>query len=224
MLGNARLYPDTSTPETRASYRAAVRRHLALLAETTIPGERAKLLRLIDAIDNRQEEPMPEYYLEWRIEIEAESPEEAARKALKIQRDPESIATMFHVIADNGEDTVIDLTEIDADRALDAEEGEASTMPTFTVTRYQTVSVSQDIDIEADTAEEARTLAQAAEESEWSTGDIGEPTGEDPDFEVRDEDGELLIAIAGRVDDNPFDPESPEGRAWSDGDRSAVEA
>jgi hypothetical protein len=97
-------------------------------------------------------------------------------------------------------------------------------MPTFTVTRYQTVSVSQDIDIEADTAEEARTLAQAAEESEWSTGDIGEPTGEDPDFEVRDEDGELLIAIAGRVDDNPFDPESPEGRAWSDGDRSAVEA
>jgi hypothetical protein len=76
-------------------------------------------------------------------------------------------------------------------------------MPTFTVTRYQTVSVSQDIDIEADTAEEARALAQAAEESEWSTGDIGEPTGEDPDFEVRDEEGELLIAIDDNVALNP---------------------
>ncbi len=87
---------------------------------------------------------MADYYLEWRIELEADSPEDAARKALAIQRDPESIATVFHVIADNGEDTVIDLTEIDADRDADR--------------------------------------------------------------------------------DNPFDPESPEGRAWRDGDHSAAEA
>jgi hypothetical protein len=65
---------------------------------------------------------LTEFYIEWRIELEADSPEEAARKALKIQRDPESIATVFHVIADNGQDTVIDRTEIDADRAADLED------------------------------------------------------------------------------------------------------
>ena len=63
---------------------------------------------------------MAEYYIEWRIELEADSPEEAARAALKIQRDPESIATVFHVIAEGGEDTVVDLTEIDEDREADA--------------------------------------------------------------------------------------------------------
>ncbi len=54
-----------------------------------------------------------EYYIEWRIEIEAGSPEEAARKALAIQRDPQSIATAFHVYDPDGEPLVIDLTAID---------------------------------------------------------------------------------------------------------------
>ena len=48
--GNARLYPDTSTPQTRASYLAAVRQHAARLAETTIPGERTRWLRLIETM------------------------------------------------------------------------------------------------------------------------------------------------------------------------------
>jgi hypothetical protein len=58
---------------------------------------------------------MAEYAVEWRIEVEAANPEEAARKALKIQRDKRSIATVFHVFGESIDDeTVIDLAEIDA--------------------------------------------------------------------------------------------------------------
>lgn len=37
------------------------------------------------------------FYVRWDIDIFADTPEEAARKALRIQRDPESTATYFHV-------------------------------------------------------------------------------------------------------------------------------
>lgn len=37
------------------------------------------------------------YRVEWRIDIEANSPREAAERALEIQRDPESTATIFDV-------------------------------------------------------------------------------------------------------------------------------
>lgn len=43
-----------------------------------------------------------DYYVEWRIDIIADSPEEAAWQALQIQRDPESTATVFHVATDDG--------------------------------------------------------------------------------------------------------------------------
>ena len=53
---------------------------------------------------------MPEYKVEWRIEIEADSPREAAQKALEIQRNPHSIATVFHVSRnDDGEVEIVDL-------------------------------------------------------------------------------------------------------------------
>lgn len=56
---------------------------------------------------------MTEYYVEWRIEVEADSPKSAARAALEIQRDPNSIATVFHV-ADSVQGFIeIDLTELD---------------------------------------------------------------------------------------------------------------
>lgn len=48
------------------------------------------------------------YRIEWSIDIDAVSAEDAARQALAIQRDPESIATVFHV-----EGETIDLTELD---------------------------------------------------------------------------------------------------------------
>ena len=38
-----------------------------------------------------------EYQITWKIEVEAESSEEAAQIALHIQRDPNSIATLFEV-------------------------------------------------------------------------------------------------------------------------------
>ena len=42
------------------------------------------------------------YYVTWTIEIEATSPKVAAELALKIQRDAESIATVFMVSDENG--------------------------------------------------------------------------------------------------------------------------
>lgn len=39
-----------------------------------------------------------EYTVIWEIDIEAESPEQAAEKALEIQRDPSSTATVFDVV------------------------------------------------------------------------------------------------------------------------------
>lgn len=40
---------------------------------------------------------MPNYRLIWEIDIEADTPEEAVKEALAIQKDPCSIATMFEV-------------------------------------------------------------------------------------------------------------------------------
>ena len=60
---------------------------------------------------------MAQYYVEWRIEIEADSPEDAARQALAIQQDPDSIANVFHIAdADEGF-IVIDLSELDQEAA-----------------------------------------------------------------------------------------------------------
>ena len=52
---------------------------------------------------------MQTYNVTWEIEIIATSPEEAAKEALKIQRDPTSIATVFEVWGENGENHKIDL-------------------------------------------------------------------------------------------------------------------
>lgn len=40
---------------------------------------------------------MKSYVVTWTIDIEADSAEDAAKQALEIQRDPESIATWFEV-------------------------------------------------------------------------------------------------------------------------------
>jgi hypothetical protein len=53
---------------------------------------------------------MKEYRIRWEIDLSADSPEEAALEALRIQQDPESLATEFEV-TDRGTDqtTIIDL-------------------------------------------------------------------------------------------------------------------
>lgn len=54
------------------------------------------------------------YIVVWEIDIEAESPEEAARMALEVQRNPDSIATVFEVYESGTGDPpeVIDPLEI----------------------------------------------------------------------------------------------------------------
>lgn len=57
------------------------------------------------------EPPVKHYKVEWVIDIYAATPEEAAREALAIQRDPNSLATVFEVTDDIGVSITIDLAE-----------------------------------------------------------------------------------------------------------------
>ncbi len=63
---------------------------------------------------DEQSETVKPFFVTWEIDIDASSPEEAARKALKIQRDPESVATVFDVFDGDGRSTAtrVDLDEI----------------------------------------------------------------------------------------------------------------
>ena len=53
---------------------------------------------------------MTNYLVAWEIDIEAETPREAAERALAIMQDPESIGTVFKV-ADAKEVHVVDLLD-----------------------------------------------------------------------------------------------------------------
>ena len=50
-----------------------------------------------------------EFVVTWVIELDADSPEEAARQALEVQRDAESIATHFRVRDADGNEIEIDI-------------------------------------------------------------------------------------------------------------------
>jgi hypothetical protein len=56
---------------------------------------------------------MTEYLVTWRIFIEAESPEDAAREALAVQRNPESEATGFDVRDAVGREVTLVVREAD---------------------------------------------------------------------------------------------------------------
>ena len=60
---------------------------------------------------------MNNYRVYWAIDIEAENHEDAARQALEIQRDPDSIANVFDVIQRSGVSMQIDLTAIGEERS-----------------------------------------------------------------------------------------------------------
>jgi len=51
---------------------------------------------------------MKTYRVTWEIDIEAKTAEEAAQKALAVQRDAESIATVF-TVANTAETKVVDM-------------------------------------------------------------------------------------------------------------------
>jgi len=48
-----------------------------------------------------------EYEVVWKIDVEAESHEEAARTAKKIQQEPDSLATHFVVRCESGDEQEI---------------------------------------------------------------------------------------------------------------------
>ncbi len=51
---------------------------------------------------------MPEYRVKWEVDLIANSPEDAARQALEIQRDLGSVASVFTVTDEDGKVTEID--------------------------------------------------------------------------------------------------------------------
>ncbi len=61
------------------------------------------------------------YRVKWEIDIEAGSAEEAARKALAIQRDPGSMATVFSVNGDGRGENDTDLAEVVLNNPMTAE-------------------------------------------------------------------------------------------------------
>lgn len=64
---------------------------------------------------------MPDYVITWEIELTAETPVAAAQQALAIQRDPDSLATVFSVYSEQGAPITIDLLDDDSlQRAIDA--------------------------------------------------------------------------------------------------------
>lgn len=64
------------------------------------------------------------YHVMWEIDLDATSAEDAARRALKIQRDPGSMATVFDVTEENCDDAIKEHTErIDLEEISQAEQG-----------------------------------------------------------------------------------------------------
>ena len=55
---------------------------------------------------------MKSFHVTWEISIEADSPEEAAIKALGIQRDPTSWATVFDVYPETTGHVRVDVNEL----------------------------------------------------------------------------------------------------------------
>jgi len=55
---------------------------------------------------------MPQYHVVWEIDLDAKTPKAAALEALRIQRDPESTATVFSVTNQKGTINTVDLNKI----------------------------------------------------------------------------------------------------------------
>jgi len=55
------------------------------------------------------------YRVTWEIDLQADTPLEAAQQALAIHRDPSSMATVFEVRDENGHSATVDLEEAEDD-------------------------------------------------------------------------------------------------------------
>lgn len=56
---------------------------------------------------------MNDYHVCWKIDISAESPEEAARIARKYQLDPDTHADHFEVFDEDGNATTVNISELE---------------------------------------------------------------------------------------------------------------
>ena len=54
---------------------------------------------------------MPEYLVKWKINVNADSPREAAEQAWAHMRRPDSTANVFTVTDEDGDDTEVDLMD-----------------------------------------------------------------------------------------------------------------
>ena len=55
--------------------------------------------------------------VKWEVDVEADTPEDASRQALAIQRKPDSTATVFDVTDESGKTVRVDLDADDASGA-----------------------------------------------------------------------------------------------------------
>jgi hypothetical protein len=83
-------------------------------------GERSTILsdgRSVDSVLTDTIRVIPQQYrVTWEVDVfDATSPEDAARKALAIQRKPDSIATVFDVTGPDKVTHKVDLTALDGD-------------------------------------------------------------------------------------------------------------
>lgn len=78
----------------------------------TVPTNSSEKTHMTAALVSTQDEEQ-QYLVTWEIDIVAATPAEAARKALAIQRDPDSIATVFDVADKEGSVTRVDLSDED---------------------------------------------------------------------------------------------------------------
>lgn len=69
---------------------------------------------------------MPTYRVVWEIDIDADSPREAAQRALEMQRDPESTALVFDTFVEGGAKRTVDLLLSEAEDEDLNGEGEGS--------------------------------------------------------------------------------------------------
>ena len=53
------------------------------------------------------------YRVKWELDVEADTPEQAAQKALQVQRDPESMAAVFEVFNDKESLGMFDLDRLE---------------------------------------------------------------------------------------------------------------
>jgi desulfoferrodoxin (superoxide reductase-like protein) len=83
----------------------------------TAGGDHKKAIQLaIDKGEIPKVKNTRHFIVMWEMDFEATDARDAARQALEVQRDPESIATVFVVTDRHGSQASVDLQEIDSNR------------------------------------------------------------------------------------------------------------